>query len=240
MKLSVSLQFTRTETFGRTPWSGDKLVARPLPVHKYRKTHTHTQTLNIHALSGIRTHDPGFRASEGSVCLRRLGYRDRHWKLLLNPIMSGKSNEYKYVHALMKISLDIISCSSYSLHGRCQWSTGLWHEQSSLFENWNRGFESHLRHGCLRLFCACIGSGLATGWSLVQGVLPALLGLRNWSETKRSTDPLYSKVGATGKREIPYTLNWDHGKEYRGWIPSTTFSTTLPHPDNSPHSLPAV
>jgi hypothetical protein len=24
--------------------------------------HTHTQTLNIHALSGIRAHDPGFRA----------------------------------------------------------------------------------------------------------------------------------------------------------------------------------
>jgi hypothetical protein len=44
-----------------------------------KSTHTHTQTLtlNIHALSGIRTHDPGFRASEDSVCLRKLGYRDR-------------------------------------------------------------------------------------------------------------------------------------------------------------------
>jgi hypothetical protein len=28
---------------------------------------THTQTLNIHVLSGIRTHDPGFRASEDSA-----------------------------------------------------------------------------------------------------------------------------------------------------------------------------
>jgi hypothetical protein len=35
----------------------------------------HTQ--NIHALSEIRTHDPGFRASEDSTCLRQLGYRDR-------------------------------------------------------------------------------------------------------------------------------------------------------------------
>jgi hypothetical protein len=32
----------------------------------------------IHALSGIRTHDPGFRASEDNACgLRPLGYRDR-------------------------------------------------------------------------------------------------------------------------------------------------------------------
>jgi hypothetical protein len=49
----------------------------PLPVHKHRKTHTHTQTLNSHALSGIRTHGPGFRASEDSARLRSLGYRDR-------------------------------------------------------------------------------------------------------------------------------------------------------------------
>jgi hypothetical protein len=42
-----------------------------------KNTHTHTQTLNIHALSGIRTHDPGFRASEDSARLRPLSYRDR-------------------------------------------------------------------------------------------------------------------------------------------------------------------
>jgi hypothetical protein len=75
MKLSVSLRFTRSETFGRTPWAGDQLVARPLPVHKHRKTHIHT--LNISALSDIRTHGSGFRASEDSACLRPLGYRDR-------------------------------------------------------------------------------------------------------------------------------------------------------------------
>jgi hypothetical protein len=41
--------------------------------HKHRKKHTS----NIHALSGIRTQDPGFGASEDSTCLRPLGYRDR-------------------------------------------------------------------------------------------------------------------------------------------------------------------
>jgi hypothetical protein len=36
-------------------------------------------------------------------------------------------------------------------------------------------------------------------WSPIQGVLPTVLGLRNSSETKRFTDALRSKVGATGK-----------------------------------------
>jgi hypothetical protein len=45
---------------------------------------------------------------------------------------------------------------------------------------WDRGFESHSRHGylCMRLFsvCAvlCLGRGLLTGCSLVQGVLPSV------------------------------------------------------------------
>jgi TorA maturation chaperone TorD len=74
-------------------------------------------------------------------------------------------------------------------------------------EHWDRGFESISRHECLCLFCVCIGSGLATGWSPIQGVLPTVLGLRNWPETKRFMDALCSKVGATGKREreITYT-----------------------------------
>jgi hypothetical protein len=45
-------------------------------------------------------------------------------------------------------------------------------------EHWDRGFESHSRHGCVycvRLFCVCVvlcvGRGLVTGWSPVQGVL---------------------------------------------------------------------
>jgi hypothetical protein len=58
--------------FGRTLWAGDQLVPRPLLVHKHRKTHR-----NIHALSWIRTHDPGFQAGEDSTCLKPLGYRAR-------------------------------------------------------------------------------------------------------------------------------------------------------------------
>jgi hypothetical protein len=62
---------TRSRTVGRTPWTDDQLLARPLPKHKT------TQTLHIYFLRGIRTHCPGVRASEDSSCLRPLGYRDR-------------------------------------------------------------------------------------------------------------------------------------------------------------------
>jgi hypothetical protein len=47
-------------------------------------------------------------------------------------------------------------------------------------EHWDCGFESHSRHRCLcvRLFCVCgvlcVGSGLAMGWSHIQGVLPCV------------------------------------------------------------------
>jgi hypothetical protein len=53
----------------------------------------------------------------------------------------------------------------------------------------------------LQLFYVCVGSGHATGWSSVQGVLQNDLGLSYWSETKRFTDALCTKLGATGERE---------------------------------------
>jgi hypothetical protein len=31
---------TKSRTVGRTPWTVDQLVSRPLPVHNHRKTHT--------------------------------------------------------------------------------------------------------------------------------------------------------------------------------------------------------
>jgi hypothetical protein len=65
-------------TDGRTAWTSDQLVARPFPKHRTTQTQNkHVPIPKIHALSGIRNHDPGFRASEGSACLRSLGYRDR-------------------------------------------------------------------------------------------------------------------------------------------------------------------
>jgi hypothetical protein len=70
-------QFLDHFTDGRTPWMGDQLVATPLPKHRTTQTQKNTHTSNIHGLSGIRTHDPGFRTSEDSTCLRPLSYRGR-------------------------------------------------------------------------------------------------------------------------------------------------------------------
>jgi hypothetical protein len=42
-RLNETFRFTsvtRSRTVGRTPWTGDQLLARPLPVHKHRKTYT--------------------------------------------------------------------------------------------------------------------------------------------------------------------------------------------------------
>jgi hypothetical protein len=65
-------------TDGRTPWMSDQLVARPLPIHRTTQTQNkRIHTPNIHALSGIRTHDPSVRASEDSSCLTPRSYCDR-------------------------------------------------------------------------------------------------------------------------------------------------------------------
>jgi hypothetical protein len=67
--LASDFQFRDHFTDGRTPWMSDQLVAGPLYKHKTTQTQNKDiQTPNIHALCGIRTHDPSIRAS---------GYCDR-------------------------------------------------------------------------------------------------------------------------------------------------------------------
>jgi hypothetical protein len=54
-------------TVGRTPWTSDQLVTKPLPKHRATRTQNkHIYTPNIHALSGIRTHNHKVRVSENS------------------------------------------------------------------------------------------------------------------------------------------------------------------------------
>jgi hypothetical protein len=70
--------FLILQTVGRTPWARVQLVAKPLSKHRTTQAQNeHIHTPNIHALCGIRTHDPGFRESEDSTWLIPLGYRDR-------------------------------------------------------------------------------------------------------------------------------------------------------------------
>jgi hypothetical protein len=62
-------------------------------------------------------------------------------------------------------------------------------------EHLDVGFESHSRHGCLCAFILClcflcVDSGLATGSSPIQGVLPTVYRikkLKNWAKFQGST-----------------------------------------------------
>jgi hypothetical protein len=63
-------------TAGRTPWMGDQPVARPLPTYR-KKYRINAHNTNIHALSGIRTHDRSVRANEDSSSLRPRGHCDQ-------------------------------------------------------------------------------------------------------------------------------------------------------------------
>jgi hypothetical protein len=47
-------------------------------------------------------------------------------------------------------------------------------------EHWDRGFESHSRHGCLCAFILCADSGLVTGWYPSKESYTLCIGLRNW------------------------------------------------------------
>jgi hypothetical protein len=65
-----------TQTVGLLEWVISPSQGRYLKTgqHKHReKAYT-----NIHVLSGIRTHDPSFRASEDSSCLRSHCHCDQH------------------------------------------------------------------------------------------------------------------------------------------------------------------
>jgi hypothetical protein len=63
--------FLNLNTVGRTAWTGDQPVTRPLPTHRIN---AHTA---IDVLSGMRTHDPSVRAGEDNSCLRPRGHCDR-------------------------------------------------------------------------------------------------------------------------------------------------------------------
>jgi hypothetical protein len=105
-----------------------------------------------------------------------------------------KHRQPDYLNAKTKIWKQVwyaLNSKNYSIYGekindrcpiqvgaysRSQWRRGLKHEMSSLLEHCDCVLESHSMHECLSAFilCLCVGSGLATGWSLVQRVLPAV------------------------------------------------------------------
>jgi hypothetical protein len=69
IKLSVSLQLL---DLGQSVGLLGLVISSSQVLYLYTYTEKHTH--NIHALSGIRIHGPGVRASERSSCLRPIGH----------------------------------------------------------------------------------------------------------------------------------------------------------------------
>jgi hypothetical protein len=72
-------------------------------LYLYTNTEKRTHTSNIHALSWIQTHDPGFRASEGSACLRPLGYRDRLYSIIIKYLTSNELRRWLRIIYLQEL-----------------------------------------------------------------------------------------------------------------------------------------
>jgi hypothetical protein len=81
---------------------------------------------------------------------------------------------------------------------------------------WDRGFESRSSHGCL-CFCvvlSCVGRGLVTGWSFVEGVQQNVI--ETWSSEKKSNSEFEQAIRPikwSWRRSVicPLKLN-------RGWF----------------------
>jgi hypothetical protein len=74
-----------------------------------------------------------------------------------------------------------ISCPESFISISGDWTPTADHSDRAVFARSHSGIvSSNLTWGtniCVRLFCVCVvGNGLATGWSLVQGVLPTISG----------------------------------------------------------------
>jgi hypothetical protein len=82
-----------------------------------------------------------------------------------------------------------------------------WHE------HWDRGFESHSSHGCLCVysvfaFALCVGSSLATGLSLVQGVLPSVQ--KKMTKLMKSPGPNKGLSAINERMGYPYYMDDTH------------------------------
>jgi hypothetical protein len=111
---------------------------------------------------------------------------------------------------------------------------------------WDRGFESHLWHGCLvcvRAYSVCVvlclGSGLSKDWSLVKGVLPSVKKII--TVLNKRPEPWKSRRAIEKKNLLPWSLlepslYWLQSDSCtnisfcRTHNPMGILSLTLPHP----------
>jgi hypothetical protein len=94
----------------------------------------------------------------------------------------------------------------------------------------DRGFESHTRHGCLVCVCVCVwvvlclGRGLATSWSPVQGVPLSVKWWRNWEISPHA--PKWEQRGGENLRTAKFTSPWQYTQ---WWTPHLREVVTSAH-----------
>jgi hypothetical protein len=97
-----------------------------------------------------------------------------------------------YYGAFLGVGGFLFNFLVYLQYCRSRWPSGLRHVLSSLARkpgSWVRIPRKAWMFGmCMCLFCVwvvlCLGSGLATSWSLVQGVLPSVKWSWNWKNQR--------------------------------------------------------
>jgi hypothetical protein len=160
------------------------------------------------------------------------------WQSLRNSVEQSPCWEVDSDSASQEIPR--VLCRVKFITCRSQWPHGLRNRNSLRpLEHWDREFETDSRHGrlCMRLFCvcvvACVGSGHATGWSLVQGVLPSYW-RRGQGPTKscRTIDEWMNKIHRrVHKRShwFLFSISWIHAmasclfkKQFNIMLQSTT------------------
>jgi hypothetical protein len=119
-----------------TPWTGDQLVARPLPKHRTTQIQKKTQYIpNIHTFCGIRTHDPGFRASGDSIWLPPLEcwncWFESYSRLSLVLVSSRVRRGIALSHArslqnACRFIASLFMCKLGQIKASCSWNWWSW------------------------------------------------------------------------------------------------------------------
>jgi hypothetical protein len=136
----ASFRFPDLFTIGTTPWTSDQLVARPLPKHRTAQTQNkHIYIPNIHALSGIQTHDHSLWANEDSSCLRSLGDCDQLTHVYLHKIRNTGYN-----------LLELFSCKLLKILDKESFTSKIYWDQhpppiGNFYGIWLQKYELYMR-----------------------------------------------------------------------------------------------
>jgi hypothetical protein len=85
LKRFVSLQFLNLETVGSTPWTGDQLVARPLPTHSTTQTQNKRRQTSI-LLVGFEPTIPVRTSEDSTLLAQRMEIKEATRILLRNSV----------------------------------------------------------------------------------------------------------------------------------------------------------